>query len=134
MNSAIPFGRCLEDFAVGDVYEHLPGKTITESDNNLFCLLTMNHHPVHLDWQYAGQAQHGKVLVVGTLVFSLVVGMTVRDVSGRAIANLEYEKVEHTHQGSIGKLCNDEIARMMKEVLEKFWFNRVHEAIQKLSS
>ena len=49
MNSAIPFGRCLEDFAVGDVYEHLPGKTITESDNNLFCLLTMNHHPVHLD-------------------------------------------------------------------------------------
>jgi len=95
MHAAIPFGRHFEDFEVGDVYEHQPGKTITESDSNLFCLLTMNHHPVHLDWAYAAQAQHGKVLVVGTLVFSLVVGMTVRDVSGRAIANLEYEQVEH---------------------------------------
>lgn len=95
MHNAIPFGRYFEEFAVGDVYAHHPGKTITESDNNLFCLLTMNHHPVHLDWAYAAQAQHGKVLVVGTLVFSLVVGMTVRDVSGRAIANLEYERVEH---------------------------------------
>ena len=95
MNNAIPFGRTFEDFVVGDVYDHQPGKTITESDNNLFCLLTMNHHPVHLDWDYAGRAQHGRVLVVGTLVFSLVVGMTVRDVSGRAIANLEYERVEH---------------------------------------
>jgi len=95
MNTAVPFGRYLEEFMIGDVYDHLPAKTVTESDNNLFCLLTMNHHPVHLDWQYAGQAQHGKVLVVGTLVFSLAVGMTVRDISGRAIANLEYERVQH---------------------------------------
>ena len=89
MRHANPFGRYFEEFEVGDIYDHVPGKTITESDNNLFCLLTMNHHPVHLDWCYASQAQHGRVLVVGTLVFSLIVGMTVRDVSGRAIANLE---------------------------------------------
>jgi acyl dehydratase len=102
MSSAISFGRSFDDFTLGDVYHHQPGKTITESDNNLFCLLTMNHHPVHLDWEYARQAQHGQVLVVGTLVFSLVVGMTVRDVSGQAIANLEYERVEHLYPVHIG--------------------------------
>jgi acyl dehydratase len=55
----------------------------------------MNHHPVHLDINYASAKQHGKILVVGTLVFSIVVGMTVRDISGKAIANLEYQHVKH---------------------------------------
>ncbi len=90
--NAHEFGRFFEEFTVGDLYKHQPGKTILESDNNLFCLLTMNHHPVHLDAEYAKSAQHGKVLVVGTFVFSLVVGLTVNDVSGRAIANLEYQE------------------------------------------
>jgi acyl dehydratase len=89
------FGRYLEDFHKGDVYNHWPGKTILESDNNLFCLLTMNHHPVHLDTHYAGQQLHGKIMVVGTLVFSLSVGMTVADISGCAIANLDYEEIKH---------------------------------------
>jgi acyl dehydratase len=101
-NAAFPFGRYLEDFREGDVYVHWPGKTIQESDNNLFCLLTMNHHPVHLDAVYAGTAQHGRILVVGTLVFSLVVGLTVRDVSGRAIANLSYEEVVHLQPVFVG--------------------------------
>lgn len=91
----IPFGRNFEDFQIGDKYRHWPGKTITESDNNLFSLLTMNHHPLHLDEVYAQSSQHGRILVVGTLVFSLVVGLTVRDISGRAIANLGYDEVEH---------------------------------------
>ncbi len=94
-NSSFEFGRFLEDFEEGDVYKHWPGKTITESDNNLFSLLTMNHHPVHLDHKFCESQQHGRVLVVGTLVFSLTVGLTVRDVSGRAIANLDYEKILH---------------------------------------
>ncbi len=89
------FGRYFEDFTPGDTYRHWPGRTIAEYDNTLFCLLTMNHHPVHLDAQYAESTQFGQRLVVGTLVFSLVVGMTVADVSGRAIANLEYERVNH---------------------------------------
>ncbi len=93
------FGRCLDDFQDGDLYRHWPGKTITESDNNLFCLLTMNHHPVHLDDVYAGAQQHERVLVVGTLIFSLVVGMTVSEISGKAIANLDYEYV--THDGPV---------------------------------
>ena len=93
------FGRCYEDFAVGDVYLHWPGKTITESDNNLFCLLTMNHHPVHLDTNYCKSQTHGEILVCGPLVISLVVGMTVSDISGMAIANLDYEKI--THDGPV---------------------------------
>lgn len=102
INKTLQFGRYFEDFEQGDVYVHWPGKTITESDNNLFCLLTMNHHPVHLDVEYAKEAHHGKILVVGTLVFSLVVGMTVRDVSGKAIANLAYHEVKHERPVFIG--------------------------------
>lgn len=94
-SKAFPFGRYLDEFAPGDVYEHWPRKTVTESDNNLFCLLTMNHHPVHLDDLHASAAHHGRILVVGTYVFSVVVGMTVRDVSGLAIANLAYHDVQH---------------------------------------
>ncbi len=96
------FGRLLEDFAVGDVYEHFPAKTITEAECHLFSLLTMNHHPLHIDKEYAAKTQHGQILVVGTLVFSLVVGQSVRDVSGRAIANLEYSEVKHVGPVFIG--------------------------------
>lgn len=93
------FGQYLDEFKVGDLYKHWPGKTITESDNNLFTLLTMNHHPLHLDKEYAKKSQYGQILVVGTYVFSLVVGMTVSEISGKAIANLDYEKV--THDGPV---------------------------------
>ena len=89
------YGRYLEEFQVGDVYRHWPGKTITERDNNLFCLLTMNHNPLHLDANVMSAHQHGRILIAGPLVLSLAVGMSVSDTSGRAIANLEYEKVVH---------------------------------------
>lgn len=95
-------GFYFEDYKEGDVIKHAPTKTIFESDNNLFSLLTMNHHPVHTNTEYAKNMQHGKILVVGTLVFSIVVGMTVNDISGKAIANLEYEKVEHVGPVFIG--------------------------------
>lgn len=88
-------GSYLEEFIEGEVIEHSLSKTIFESDNNLFSLLTMNHHPVHTNADYAAQEQHGKIMVVGTLVFSLAVGMTVPDISGKAIANLGYEEVKH---------------------------------------
>jgi acyl dehydratase len=95
-------GFYLEDYTVGEKLKHAPTKTVTESDNNLFSLLTMNHHPVHLDAEYAAGKQHGQILVVGTYVFSLVVGMTVNDISGKAIANLDYEKIEHLGPTFIG--------------------------------
>ncbi|WP_334058718.1 MaoC family dehydratase [Polaribacter sp. P097] len=89
------FGNFYEDFIKGETINHELTKTIFESDNNFFSLLTMNHHPIHLNVDYAEQKQHGKILVVGTLVFSLVVGITVSDISGKAIANLEYESIKH---------------------------------------
>ncbi len=88
-------GRYFEEFTKGEIIEHTTSKTIFESDNNLFSLLTMNHHPLHTNIDYAEKQQHGKVLVVGTLVFSLAVGITVPDISGKAIANLMYENIEH---------------------------------------
>lgn len=88
-------GLYYEDFIVGDEIKHALSKTIFESDNNFFSLLTMNHHPVHTNVDYASKNQHGQILVVGTLVFSLAVGITVPDISGKAIANLGYEEVKH---------------------------------------
>ena len=91
-----PFGRYLEDFVVGDIYKHWPGKTITEYDDHLFCMITMNHHPVHTNaWFAEHESVHGKNLVVGNLVYSIVLGMSVPDVSGSAIANLEVETLKH---------------------------------------
>ena len=79
-----PFGRYLEDFEVGDIYKHWPGKTITEYDDHLFCMITMNHHPLHTnEWFAEHETVHGKNVVVGNLVYSLVLGMSVPDVSRR---------------------------------------------------
>jgi acyl dehydratase len=88
-------GLYYEDFIEGEEIHHALSKTIFESDNNLFSLITMNHHPLHTNIDYAHKSQHGQILVVGTLVFSLVVGITVPDISGKAIANLGYEDVRH---------------------------------------
>jgi acyl dehydratase len=88
-------GNSYDDFVIGETIFHSTSKTIFESDNNLFSLLTMNHHPVHTNLDYASKNQHGKILVVGTLVFSLAVGITVPDISGKAIANFGYEDVKH---------------------------------------
>jgi len=93
--SSFEIGRYFEDFTPGELIEHSTSKTIFESDNNLFSLLTMNHHPVHTNADYAAKQQHGKILVVGTLVFSLAAGISVPDISGKAIANLMYENVDH---------------------------------------
>jgi acyl dehydratase len=89
------YGRFLEEFEVGDTYEHWPAKTITEAEDHLFCLLTMNHHPLHVNDVYAAESQQGRNVVAGPYVYSLVFGMTVSDVSGKAIANLATEELSH---------------------------------------
>jgi acyl dehydratase len=89
------FGRCYEEFEVGAVYKHWPGRTITEHDDMLFCMLTMNHNPLHIDAHYMEGTQFHRRLVSGPLILSIAVGMSVPDVSGKAIANLEYEQVKH---------------------------------------
>jgi len=91
----VSFGRYFEEFELGQEFRHWPGRTISETDNTWFSLLTMNQHPLHIDSHYAAQTQHGQRVVVGTLVFAIVVGMSVADISGRAIANLYYENVKH---------------------------------------
>ncbi len=89
------FGRVYEEFEVGAIYKHWPGRTITEYDDTLFSMLTMNHHPLHIDSNYAEGTQYHQRLVVGSLIFSITLGMSVPDVSGKAIANLEFENVKH---------------------------------------
>ncbi|KAA1283138.1 MAG: MaoC family dehydratase [SAR202 cluster bacterium] len=95
INSKDSFGGWFEEFSPGQIFKHWPGKTITEMDNHLFSLLTMNDNPLHTDENYMSEHQHGKTLVNGLLIMSLVVGMSVRQTSGKAIANLLYESVTH---------------------------------------
>src|SRR6476646_2860863 len=90
-----PYGRYLEEFEVGAVYKHWPAKTVTEAEDHLFCLLTMNHHPLHINDVYAAKSQQGRNVVAGPFVYSIIFGMTVSDVSGKAIANLATEELSH---------------------------------------
>lgn len=89
-----PFGRYLDDFEVGDIYEHWPGRTITEADNIQMSLLTMNQHPAHCDAAYAATTEFGKPLVNSCLTLAVVTGLTVNDVSALAIANLGWKDVK----------------------------------------
>ncbi len=108
------FGRYFEDFEVGDVYEHRPGRTITETDNTWFTLLTMNTHPLHFDQEYAKASEFGRTLVASPLTVALMVGMSVSDVSQKAIANLGWREIRLTHPVFPGDTLYAE-----SEVLEK---------------
>src|SRR5918912_3021169 len=107
-------GRVFEDFAVGDVYEHRPGRTISEADNTWFTLLTMNTHPLHFDRVYAGRSEFGQPLVNSTLTLAIVVGMSVSDVSQKAIANLGWRDIRMPAPVFVGDTLYAE-----SEVLEK---------------
>ena len=113
-SGAHPYGRYLEEFEVGAVYKHWPAKTVTEYDDHLFCLLTMNHHPLHINDVYAKASQQGRNVVVGPLVYSLALGMSVSDVSGKAIANLATEELKHP-----APLFHGDTLFVESEVLEK---------------
>jgi acyl dehydratase len=90
------FGRYYEEFTVGDVYEHRPGRTISETDNTWFTLLTMNNHPLHFDAEYAAKSEFKRPLVNSCLTLSIVVGMSVSDVSYKAIGNLGWNDIKLT--------------------------------------
>ena len=108
------FGRYYEDFVVGHVFEHRPGRTITDADNVQFTLLTMNTHPAHFDYEFAKKTEFGKPLVVSPLTIALMTGMSVSDTSGKAIANLGWDEVRMTHPLFVGDTLTCE-----SEVLEK---------------
>ena len=97
------YGRYFEEFTVGEIIKHWPGRTISEADCTWFALLTMNQHPLHSDAHYAQtHTQHKQRVVMGPLVYSVVIGMTVADISGRAIANLEVNELKHEKPTFIG--------------------------------
>lgn len=96
------FGRYYEDFKVGDTYQHRPGRTITDSDNTWFTLLTMNTHPLHFDTEYAKASEFGKIVVSSPLTLSILVGMSVSDVSQKAIANLGWTQINLTAPVFVG--------------------------------
>jgi len=89
-------GRYYEEFEVGDVYEHRPGRTLSETDNTWFSLLTMNQHPLHIDAAYGAATQFQRPLVNSCLTLALVTGMSVSDVSQKTVANLGWDKIRLT--------------------------------------
>lgn len=95
-------GRYYEDFQIGDVYEHRPGRTISEADNSWFTLLTMNTHPLHFDKAYAEKSEFGQILVNSALTLSIVAGMSVSDTSQKAIANLGWTDIKLTAPVFVG--------------------------------
>jgi acyl dehydratase len=90
-------GRYFEDFTVGDIYRHPLGRTITETDNSWFTLLTQNTAPLHFDRHYAAQSEFGRPLVNSTLTLALVTGQSVTDVSQNVMANLGWDHVKLPH-------------------------------------
>jgi acyl dehydratase len=90
------FGFYLDEYEIGDVFKHWPGKTVTEADDHLFCLLTMATSPLHIDRHFAkSEMALGRNVVVGTYVYSLLLGMSMPDISGRAVANLGLSELRH---------------------------------------
>ena len=108
------YGRYYEEFTVGDIYEHRPGRTITEYDNISFTLLTMNTHPLHFDAEYAKHSEFGRPLVNSALTLAIVTGMTVSDTSQKAIANLGWTDIKLT-----GPVFAGDTIYAESEVLEK---------------
>ena len=108
------FGRHYEDFEPGDIYEHRPNRTITETDNTWFTLLTMNTHPLHFDKEYAKHSEFGRIVVCSPFTVALMAGMSVTDVSQKAIANLGWTDIKLTHPLYVGDTLSAE-----SEVLAK---------------
>lgn len=107
-------GRYFEEFEVGHIYEHRPGRTITETDNSWFTLLTMNTHPLHFDAEYAKHSEFGKPLVNSAFTLAVVAGMSVSDTSQKAIANLGWNDIQLSAPVFVGDTIYAE-----SEVLEK---------------
>ncbi len=108
------YGRYFEDFNIGDVYEHRPGRTLTDHDNIQFALMTMNQHPMHCDMAYAKKSEFGRLLINSPLSLAVVVGMTVNDVSAKAVANLGWKDIKLSRPVFAGDTLYAET-----EVLEK---------------
>lgn len=108
------FGRFYEDFEVGHIYEHRPNRTITQTENIWFTLLTMNTHPMHFDEEYAKHSEFGRCIIASPFTLSVLVGMSVTDVSQRAIANLGWSEIRMTHPLFAGDTLSGETEVLAK--------------------
>lgn len=90
-------GRFFEDFEIGDVYRHPLGRTVSETDNTWFTLLTMNTSQMHFNTEYAARSEFGKPLVVSTLTLAIAVGQSVTDLTQNAFANLGWDDIKLPH-------------------------------------
>jgi acyl dehydratase len=108
------FGRYYEDFEVGHIYEHRPGRTLTETDNTWFTLLTMNTHPLHFDAEFARHSEFGRCIISSPLTVAVIVGQSVTDVSQKAIANLGWTNIRMTHPLFAGDTLTSESEVMAK--------------------
>ncbi|MFC7074032.1 MaoC family dehydratase [Halovenus rubra] len=89
-------GLSYEEFEVGETIVHDKRRTISESDNQRFCDMTMNQQPLHLDDEFASETQFGERIVNGIYTLALAVGMTIPDTTdGTVVANLGYDNIEH---------------------------------------
>lgn len=89
-------GLYYEEFEVGETIEHDKRRTISERDNQVFCDMTMNQQPLHLDGEFAADTQFGERVVNGLYTMSLAVGLTISETTdGTIVANLSYDSVEH---------------------------------------
>ena len=108
------FGRYLEEFEVGHVYEHRPNRTVTQQDNIWFTLLTMNTHPIHFDEEYARHSEFGRCIVASPLTVAILVGMSVSDVSQKSIANLGWKEIRLPHPLFAGDTLSGETEVLAK--------------------
>jgi len=95
-------GRYYEDFEIGDIYRHALGKTVTEADNELFTMLTLNTQQSHFNVEYARRLEFGKILVNSTFTLALITGISVHDVSHNVVANLGWDDVRLPNPVFIG--------------------------------
>lgn len=112
-------GFFYEDFVVGDVFEHRPGRTVTEADNVLMAMFSMNPSPLHIDAAYGAHTPWGKPIVSSLVTFSIVCGMSVRSTSGRAVANLGWDKVRLPHPVFAGDTLYAESRILSKRLSQK---------------
>jgi len=116
METKADFGRYFEDFQVGEIIKHKEEKTISKTDNELFCKMTMNSHPLHFDSNYAQKTYFKQCVVVGTYVLSLAVGISVKDISYKAIANLGFSSIIHHLPTFIGDTISAETETLSNRI------------------
>ena len=91
-----------DKFEINQEFKHYQGKTLTEGEESFFSLMTMNHHPIHIDTEYAKKTMYKKNVIVGTYLISLAAGMSVRDITINSVAALEYKNIKHHFPAFVG--------------------------------